>query len=211
MKVERVCGHEIVVQPNVFNPVLFRSGKFFAEFLDSVYLVRKFTTPGSVLDVGTGSGVLAIVCASRGHTVVAVDINPDAVDCAESNAGRAGFQKSIDAKQSDLFESVAGQKFDLIVWNPPFFEGEPRRGFDQSWRSAGAIERFLAGAAKYLKRNGRVLLLWSSQRPEHYLERLADENDLAVTRLREAHFGVEKLLIYELRPNANADSVRSDA
>lgn len=74
--------------------------------------------PGErVLDVGTGTGVIAICLARAGRGVVACDISAAAVRTAEANARRAGL--SFDCVRSDLLADVSG-RFDLIAFNPPY-------------------------------------------------------------------------------------------
>ena len=75
---------------------------------------------GSVLDLGCGPGTLSVACAAPSVSVTATDINPRAAAFTEFNArlNGAGF---IECRTGDCFEPVAGEKFDLILCNPPFF------------------------------------------------------------------------------------------
>lgn len=198
--VEPVCGHRICVLPDVFNPVVFRSGRFFAEFLDRDYLPKAGPRQLSIFDLGTGSGVLAVICAARGHRVTATDVNPEAVKCAQVNAAQSGYDHLIDVRHGDLFAPVTGQQFDLILWNPPFFPGLPETLFEISWRSDDAIDRFAATLPVHLKPDGRTLLVWSSQGDTERLLGRLSAHGLMPRVLRQAHFGVERFTIYELRP-----------
>jgi release factor glutamine methyltransferase len=72
-----------------------------------------------VLDMGTGSGVNAILAASRAARVVGVDINPHAVASAAANARRNGVADRTTFLVSDVFDAVDGA-FDLIIFDPPF-------------------------------------------------------------------------------------------
>lgn len=73
--------------------------------------------PRSVLDVGTGTGYIAIGCAKAGASVVvATDINPHAVEVATANAKRCNVD--VQVFQSDLLDNVSGS-FDVVVFNPP--------------------------------------------------------------------------------------------
>lgn len=76
------------------------------------------TTPATrVLDVGTGTGIIALCLAKLGRPVVASDLSRGAVRTALANARRHGV--ALDCRQSDLLESIDG-RFDLIVFNPPY-------------------------------------------------------------------------------------------
>ncbi len=78
-----------------------------------------------VLDMGTGSGINAVLAATRGAGVLAVDTNPRALDAAQANAARNGVADRIEVRHSDLFSQVDGT-FDLIVFDPPFRWFSPR-------------------------------------------------------------------------------------
>ena len=119
-----------------------------------------------VLDMGTGSGILAIAAAKRGGRVVGCDINPAAVKCAEKNAKR--HKVDIEFRVSDMFDNV-DERYDTIIFNPPYVptpEDEPIDMESIAWvgkkRGRAVIDRFLAEAPKYLKEGGRIILLVSS-------------------------------------------------
>ena len=115
-----------------------------------------------VLELGTGSGLLAILAAKKGGKVTAVDLNPKAVEAARENAGKNDVE--IDFKQGDLFEQVFGRQFDLIIFNPPYLppEEEPEELIDLSYHSSEVIKRFLEEYGIYLKKDGRALIVNSS-------------------------------------------------
>ena len=73
----------------------------------------------SVLDLGTGCGILAHFASEFSGRIVATDINPRACEYAELNA-RLNSLESIEVRAGDLFEPVRGERFDLILTNPPF-------------------------------------------------------------------------------------------
>jgi hypothetical protein len=74
--------------------------------------------PGRALDMGTGSGVQALLLAGHADEVVATDVNERALDFARFNAALNGV--TLDVRAGSLFEPVAGELFDLIVSNPPY-------------------------------------------------------------------------------------------
>ena len=155
---EEIDGVPLVVLPQVFNPVLLRTGAFLARTVTTLPL----PAGAEVLDLGTGSGVGAIFAARRGAAVIAVDINPEAVRCARINALLNHLEHAIEARQGDLFAPVAAARFDLILFNPPFYRGRPRRPLDHAWRGEDVFERFTAGLAAHLKPGGQALLILSS-------------------------------------------------
>jgi release factor glutamine methyltransferase len=72
-----------------------------------------------VLDMGTGSGVNAVLAAGTATRVLAVDINPHALAATRANADRNGVADRIEVRHSDVFRTVDGT-FDLIIVDPPF-------------------------------------------------------------------------------------------
>jgi release factor glutamine methyltransferase len=111
-KIIKYLDKEFLVFPNTFWP-----------FADSQPLVKNYKIGAgeSVLDVGTGSGVIAIFSCYRGAgRVVAVDVNPAAVKSAKYNAKMHGFDHIMEVKRSNLFQHVGHEKFDVITANLPF-------------------------------------------------------------------------------------------
>jgi release factor glutamine methyltransferase len=106
-------GLEFEVSPDVLIP------RHDTETLVAEALARR-PEARSVLDIGTGSGCIAVALARHLHdaAVTAIDISPAALEVAHRNAGRNGV--AIEFLAGSLLEPVAGRRFDLIVSNPPY-------------------------------------------------------------------------------------------
>jgi len=133
-----------------------------------------------VLDMGTGSGVNGILAATKGAHVVAVDLNPHAVEAAVANAARNGVADRMDVRHGDVFSTVDGE-FDLIVFDPPFRWFAPRdlremASTDENYR---AMTAFFRGAASHLAVGGRMLIFFGTSGDIAFLRRLADDNGFA--------------------------------
>ena len=170
---ETIAGKPILVLPEVLNPKLFLTGEFLAEALSQdagsyannrpSQMLSTLIPPGSiVLDMGTGSGVGAVFAAHNAARVVAVDVNPEAVRCARINVLLHHVEDRVDVVEGDLFEPVAGKRFDVILFNPPYFQGQPRTNFERALWSDGLHDRFAEGLAGHLTQDGCALLLLSS-------------------------------------------------
>ena len=132
--------------------------------------IRDEVRPGeSVLDVFTGSGVQAVTAARAGAAdVVAIDVARRAIAGVRLNALLNGVW--VDARRGDMFEPVAGRRFDLIVANPPFVpsdgDDEPAHGAARAWEAGHDgrrfLDPFLAEAPKHLLPGGRLLVVHSS-------------------------------------------------
>ncbi len=193
LRVERYKGMDIVVLPGVFNGVRLRTGAFLAETLNASTL-----PPGArVLDLGTGSGIGALFAARRDASVVASDINPDAARCAQINALAHHLDQKIETRTGDLFAPVEGERFDLVLFNPPFYYGRPRNAGDAAWRSVDVFERFLQELPSHLAENGFALVVLSSDGDIGNL--LLSAKGLNVRPLRRRDLVNEILTVYEIR------------
>jgi release factor glutamine methyltransferase len=125
-----------------------------------------------ILDIGTGSGAiaLALACELPEAIFVATDISAAALDCARRNACRLGLEEKIEFLSGNLFEPVTGI-FDLIVSNPPYIaedeyeklpkgvkDYEPQQALLAGKTGLDFYEKLSAGAHKYLAKNGWLLL-----------------------------------------------------
>ena len=121
----------------------------------------------SVLDYGTGTGSLSIAAALRGASVVAIDINPQAISCAESNSRRNGVEGKIDFRESNCFSSIqTGEKFDLILAGLPWEDASPRDMLERSvYDPKFEMRRELFENAPRLLRfpKGKILMTYSER------------------------------------------------
>jgi release factor glutamine methyltransferase len=122
----------------------------------------------SVLDVCTGSGALAVCAAKRGaRKVTAVDLSRRAVMTARINARLNGVR--LRAVRSDLFSALDGERFDVIVSNPPYVPAAtdelptsgPERAWDAGRDGRVILDRLLAEAPAHLRPGGVLLVVHS--------------------------------------------------
>ncbi|MBO8175127.1 MAG: methyltransferase [Thermococcus sp.] len=119
------------------------------------------------LDVGTGTGIIALLMAKKAKFVLGVDINPIAVELARENARINGI-KNVEFRVSDLFENVEG-KFDTITFNPPYLPGEAeelKEPIDLALiggkQGREVLNKFISQVRDYLRPNGMVQVVQSS-------------------------------------------------
>jgi HemK-related putative methylase len=199
-RLERIQGVPLLVTPSVFNPKVPRTGAFLAAQLDA----RRVRADAEVLDMGTGCGVCAIFAARHARRVVAVDINPAAVRCAGVNVGLNQLEQRIEVRHGDLFAPVAGERFDLVTFNPPFLRGSPRSDRDRAWRSTDVAERFAGGLGAHLKPGGVALLVLSSFGNAPLFLGQLQARGFAVSVLAERRFINERLAVLAVEPARDA-------
>ena len=139
--------------------LLFRRGVFGSDIMSSgIYLARflfarkRIYSGKIVLDLGCGAGTQGTIMAKNGASFVTfVDLSPKAVENARENISRHKIAKKSEAFVSDLFSGIPkGRKFDVIVFNHPFFPGEPE---DLKHRSADAmLKRSMLGGTNLIKK-----------------------------------------------------------
>jgi SAM-dependent methyltransferase len=154
--------------------------------------IREWPVAGKrALDVGTGTGVLAVLLARAGAHVVATDVEPRAAACARDNAARLGAAGEVLVVEADLF--VEG-RFDLVLSNPPWLPDAARTPLERAVYDPGGriLERLVLGLPDHLAPGGEAWIVISDLaellglRPEGHLAVLAVRAGLRVADVREA-------------------------
>ena len=160
------CGHEFYVDERTIiprSPISALIQDRFEGLLDAV--------PQRILDLCTGSGCIAIACAYAfpEAEVDAVDLSFDALNVAEINIERHQLAHRVFPIQSDLFANIEGQKYDLIVTNPPYvdeedlaempeeFHFEPELALGSGMDGLDITKQILKQAPNYLTENGLLV------------------------------------------------------
>ncbi|HUY70529.1 MAG TPA: HemK2/MTQ2 family protein methyltransferase [Candidatus Baltobacteraceae bacterium] len=118
---------------------------------------------GKVLDVGTGTGIQAIVAAKKGLEVTASDVDPKALDCARENAKTN--RVDIEFIQSDVFSNITA-KYNTIIFNPPYLPSHwyqlKHVALDGGRQGRMFIDRFIAECRNHVMEDHIFILLESS-------------------------------------------------
>jgi ribosomal protein L3 glutamine methyltransferase len=162
------AGHEFYVDERVLVP---RSP--IAELIQSEF--QPWVEAGAVkrvLDIGTGSGCIAIATALAltEAEVDAVDLSRDALEVARLNVTRHGVQDRVHLVRSDVYSALAGRRYQLILANPPYvgdeelaelpeeYVREPRIGLHGGADGLDIVRRILAGAEQHLADEGALIV-----------------------------------------------------
>ena len=166
--------------------------------VDECLRLAKGVAEPRILDIGTGSGCLAVAVARHHKTakVTAVDISPEALAVASSNAGRNRIGERIRFLQGDLYGPLpSGERFDFILSNPPYIprddldklpagvrDYEPRLALDGGPDGFAVFDRLVAEAPAWLNPGGYLLIEIGSPQEAPTRERIGRNSGYELAR-----------------------------
>ena len=154
------------IKPGVFIP------RIETEHLVELIQDQMHTEPQHILELGTGSGAIAIALAHMfpRSIIIATDISSEALQCASMNIKRHHLDDRISCVRCNLFNGIH-HRFDLVVSNPPYIcssrldslpksvrEFEPVQALDGGHRGIAIIESLIKDAATYIRSSGTIAL-----------------------------------------------------
>ena len=183
---------------------------------DCLRLARDLPEP-AVLDVGTGSGCLAVTVARQNKKarVTAVDLSPEALAVAGRNAAKHGVTERVCFLQGDLFAPVpSGERFDFVLSNPPYIpradllqlapsvrDYEPRLALDGGEDGLAILERLIEEAPRYLKPGGYLIVEINTLREEQTRQRILARAGYELARTIPDWAGRPRVLRARWRPS----------
>ena len=198
---------ELIVRPGVLIPRP-ETEQLVDEVLDW-FLSEEVDRP-TALDVGTGSGAIALsLAAESGAKVVATDISSVALDLARSNAEAAGLEALVEFREGSIFEPIpATARFDAIVSNPPYvrekdepllepevLDWEPREALFSGKDGLDVIRDLVAGAFQYLRPGGLLALEVGLGQAREVALLLEDSGYYASVKIKRDHATLERFVI----------------
>ena len=162
-----LVDERVIVPRSHIGEILFREylGPNGSSFLPDQMMVE------SAVDICTGSGCLAVLAAKffPNAAVDAVDLSADALEVAKLNLREHEVEQQVSLHQGDLFQPLAGRKYDLIITNPPYvdhdamdgfpaeFRAEPSMAFDGGVDGLDLVRTLLAEAPNHLNPEGGMI------------------------------------------------------
>jgi release factor glutamine methyltransferase len=155
----------------------------------------------NVLEVGVGSGYVSLIAAKKARSVVGIDVNPQAVRLAKTNAKLNGI-RNVDFIVGDLFSPVSG-RFDIVIMNPPYLPEEKVQAdyLERAWNGGSdgrqVTDRFIDEVHHYLKKGGRVEIVQSSLSGCDETVRRLCESGFKTRMVAERKFFFERIVLIE--------------
>lgn len=150
-------GIRLVIPPAVFHPGFFFSTRLLLRYIATLPLKNR-----SFLELGAGSGLIAMYAAREGAQVTASDINPVAIHSLEMNSRSNCIALTIIT--SDLFANIPKQTFDIIAINPPYYKKQPQTPAQYAWYCGEQGEYFqqlFSSLQPYMHTQSIVLMVLS--------------------------------------------------
>ncbi len=166
-----VSGIHLTVAPGVCHPAP-AMGLSFARLFEAA--LEDMSPAERVLDVGTGTGVWALMASRAGATVTATDLPHVPLDVIRQTAEENGIV-CPDLRHGSLFDRVVGERFDRVLFNPPFHFGEPRNDAERATLGGAdgeVVKGFLDGLAAHLAPGGAGYLILPERERARYPSRM---------------------------------------
>jgi release factor glutamine methyltransferase len=192
-----------------FKDYVFMVDEHVYEPAEDTFLIAEkmaVTEDDTVLEIGTGCGILAVLAAQKAKTIVAVDINPHSLECAGRNAETYSIKK-IEFRHGDLFQSIKqNEQFSLILFNSPYLPSEPdeeKSWIGKAWAGGPTgrqvIDRFIADAPRRLADGGRILLVQSSLSDVNRTLEMFKEKNLHAVVVAQVKVPFESIVLIEAK------------
>jgi release factor glutamine methyltransferase len=188
---------ELEISPEVFHPGFFFSTKLLLKYIKQLQLPGK-----RFLEPGCGSGLISIFAARNGAIVTATDINPVAIDFLKKNSRKN--QADLTIIQSDLFQDIPVQQFDIIAINPPYYKKQPQTLRDYAWHCGENGEYFknlFSELNNYIHPGTDIYMVLFDGCDIEMIANVAAQNDFNLNCVLTKQNLLEKNFIYKIGKN----------
>lgn len=187
-------GLRLEIPPQVFHPGFFFSTKLLLRAVCSLELKNK-----TLLELGAGSGLIAMRAEKQGAIATASDINPVAIEYLKKNRQRNSA--SIRIIQSDLFDEIPLEAFDIIAINPPYYKKDPHNPEDYAWfcgKKGEYFERLFDSLGNYMHDASTVLMILCDGCDISMINSMAAAKGFQLNCMQESRNLVEKNFIFKV-------------
>lgn len=189
-------GIHLEIPPEVFHPGFFFSTKYLLGYIRQKKLQGK-----TLLELGAGSGLIAMYASRQGSIVTASDINPVAIQYLFKNAEANKIK--LDIIKSDLFENIADQRFDWIVINPPYYKKHPSTYQEHAWfcgENGEYFTKLFEGLQNYIHKGSEVIMVLCDGCDIEMIRQIAKQHSFSLQCRHSRITLVEKNYIFSIIP-----------
>lgn len=195
----RMRGLRLTIPSGVFPPHFLLSTSFMMDAMKDQSI-----RGNSLLELGAGSGALALMMARQGAKVTAVDISATAVEAIKENSRQNALP--IEVLESDLFSALEGRIFDWILVNPPYYPATPKTEAEHAWFCGPEFEyfhRFFKELGVHVHASSKVWMVLSEDCDLQKLEAIALQHGWAMASIFSRTKWLERNYIFEIRPESS--------
>jgi release factor glutamine methyltransferase len=198
-RIAHFMGLTLCIPPGVFHPSLFFSSRTICRYLKTQSISGK-----KIIEIGCGSGVISIFAAKEKANVLACDINALAVSTTIANSQLNNV--SIQTVQSNLFEKIIENQFELIINNPPYYPKDPITMEDHAWyagKDFNYFQRLFRDSKKHLAVKGKLMLVLSDDCNIPLINKMAEIENFQPQLVYTRNTWLEKNFIWEYALKVN--------
>lgn len=187
-------GVHLEIPPEVFHPGFFFSTKLLLGAIRLVPLQNR-----TLLELGAGSGLIAMYASRQGAVVTATDINPVAIEYLHRNKHRN--QVVLRIIHSDLFTNIPLEAFDIIAINPPYYKKDPHTPGDYAWycgKKGEYFENLFTALGNYMHEGSLVLMTLCDGCDLEMIRAMAIEKGFTLLCIQERRNLLEKNFIFKI-------------
>lgn len=187
-------GIQLEIPPEVFHP-----GFFFSTGLLMRTISRESLQNRTLLELGAGSGLIAMHASRQGALSTASDINPTAIEYLHKNRLRNGIDLRI--IHSDLFTNIPLEAFDIIAINPPYYKKDPQTPGEYAWycgKKGEYFENLFNDLGNYMHEGSLVLMTLCDGCDLDMIHSMAAVKGFRMHCILEKRSLLEKNFVYQL-------------
>jgi release factor glutamine methyltransferase len=194
-RIYRYKDLRLQIHPQVFHPGFFFSTQLLLQYIGKLPLQNK-----QFLELGCGSGLIALAAATKGANVTATDINPIAVKFLKKNCEQNSVQ--IQIFESDLFDEMPEKQYDIIAINPPYYKKDPVSLKDHAWfcgEHGQYFEKLFKTLQHYIHAGTEILMVLFDGCDMEMIDGFAAANNFTLNCVLSKKNMLEKNFIYTIK------------